>query len=192
MLSHQCRAVLEGAPVVKRASTLDEAFPNCSCEPWSLTETNGQGIPNHEIVARVLTSPDDYNESTATIITSRLTQIYAMGMSLIRQGATDQEIRDTVVELLNGGAEERRLVGAIVTDAKLYRSFTNNDDQARWFGVYATDSMGKQRHGDVLGLTVSKTAQSKRRHKLAAELKPFIVPATEIEELLPLLREAGI
>lgn len=192
MSGEACRVALEAAPINQRAEHLDKAFPQCACEPWSLTEVGGDGIASDELIARVLTSPDAYDETTSTLLTSKLTQLYAMGMSTIRQGCSDAEIKHTVTTLVDGAAEPRKLIGAIVLPAQKFRDYANDDDAARWFGVYATDDSGKLHHADVFGTKASKGQQQKRRYRLAEEVQPFLVKAADPDELLTKLREAGI
>ena len=192
MSAHECRATLEEAPLYERALRLDEAFPNCACETWALTAVDTPHMADIERFARVLTAPDAYEEATSTILTGKLTQIYSMGMSIIRQGASDSEIIDTINSLLTGGNEPRHLVGAIVASVTFIRSFANDETASRWFGIYATDDRGKRHHGDVLGTTVSKSQQQKRRHKLASDMRAFIVEAVDTTELILRLRNAGI
>jgi hypothetical protein len=191
MTGDACRAAFNAAPVISRAAAMDVAFPQCACEPWSLRSEEGAGVQGSERVARVLTSPDDYDENAATIVTSRLTQIYAMGMSVIRQGASDAEIAVTVSDLLSGGAETRKLFGAVVITADQFRSYVS-DDAARWFGVYATDDRGKNHHGDVFGTTANKKQQSRRRGRLAEDMVPLIVKANNTTDLITELRNLGI
>lgn len=192
MSADQCKAALNAAPDLKRAEHLDAAFPKCACEPWALTAAHGPGIPNEELVARVLTSPDAYEEATSTILSSKLTHIYSLGMSVIRQGASDDEIKHTVHDLLSGGSEPRHLIGAVVANGTMIRAYGNEDDAAQWFGLYATDDRGKLRHGDVFGTTVSKGQQQKRRHRLAADMQPLVVPAADVVDLISKLRAAGM
>jgi hypothetical protein len=191
MTAEACRAAFNAAPIIERGPVLDATFPQCACEPWSLREVGGDGIPNTELVARILTSPDDYDETTSTIITGRLTQLYSMGMSVIRQGAPDAEIIRTVNDLLNGGAEVRKLFGAVVITAEQLRSYVS-DDALRWFGLYSTDDRDKTHHADVFGTTVNKKQQSRRRGHLADEMVPLIVTASDTGELIARLRNAGI
>ena len=192
MSAEACAAALANADVPKRAEALDAAFPGCACEPWALTALGGDGVANHELIARVLTSPDSYDEPTETIMTQKLTQIYAMGMSVIRQGASNEEIVSTAEDLLTSAAEQRKLIGAIIMTAAQLRAYVNEADLARWFGVYATDDRGKAHHGDIFGTKVSKGQQQKRRYKLAVDMLPLIVKAETPERLVAALREAGI
>ncbi len=192
MSAEACRATFEGAETLKRAESLDAAFPQCTCEPWSLTSSGGPGLQDDELVARILTSPDAYEEDTSTILTSKLTQIYAMGMSVVRQGASDAEIASTVQDLLSNASEVRKLIGAVVIGVSALRAYANDDDAARWFGVYATDDRGKTHHVDVLGTKVGKGAQSRRRNRLAADMTPLLVRADNVIDLIANLRASGI
>lgn len=192
MSAGNCRAVLEAAPLYERASRLDAAFPNCACETWALTNSNGSGISDEQLVARILTSPDSYNESTSTILTGKLTQVYSIGMSVIRQGASDEEIRKTIEDLTTGGSEQKRLIGAVVASAAMFRSYVTEETGFKWFGLYATDDRGKLNHGDVLGTTTTSKQQQKRRYRLATDMQNHVLVSTECEELICKLREAGM
>lgn len=196
MTAEACRATFESEPDNERAARLDSVFPRCACEVWSLTEAGGDGVDDGEVVVRILTSPNAYNLDTATIITERLTVLYSAGLSVIRQGASNDEIIKTIETLLIGGAEQKSLVGAIVMQAAKFRSYANDDD--RWFGVYATDDCGKAHHVDVLGTTPiaeSKGAVSRekkaRRYKLALDMQPYVVFDSEPERLIEKLRGMG-
>lgn len=196
MSAEACRAALDGADILERAGQLDAAFPQCACEPWSLTADGGCGVQNEELVARVLVAPDDYDETASTILTSRLTALYSMGLSVIRQGASDDEVLGTIDELMTKGSERRTLVGAVVMGAEKIRSYANDD--SRWFGVYATDDRGKERHADIFGTTPlgsnssAKRTKSQRRNRLAADMLPLILFEADPPQLLSKLRLAGI
>lgn len=196
MTAAGCRAAIETVAVHQRAVSIDTQFPRCSCEPWSLTEAGGDGVAGHELIARVMTSPDGYNESEETIIAGKLTQLYAGGLSTVRQGASDDEILATITELMTGGEEQRSLVGAVVMTAEKLRLYANDDD--RWFGVYATDDRGKHHHIDVFGTvpaggtSARERAKRQRRYKLAEDMLPLLVYADEPADLLARLRAAGI
>ncbi|WP_158014124.1 hypothetical protein [Sphingomonas sanxanigenens] len=147
-------------------------------------------------MARILTSPDSYNEETSTILAGKLTHIYSMGLSMIRQGASDAEILQTIDDLTSTEVETRVLVGAIVVSVETLRAYIEDDQ--KWFGVYATDDRGKLHHIDMLGTipagtrSAIKKAQSKRRNKLAEDMIPLVVFSEDPNELLSKLRDAGI
>lgn len=191
MSATQCAAAFNAAPVSERAAKLDEAFPNCACESWALTEAGGSGIGDHELIARVLTAPNDVDEETETIVTAKLTQMYAMGMSVIRQGASSDEIANTAQFLIDNNAGPVSLYGAAVISASQLRSYVTEEDMGRWFGVYATDDRGKTHHGDIFGTKASKGQQQKRRHRLASDMALLIVRADTPEKLVTALRQRG-
>lgn len=190
MSAEQCRAVIVDCPVVERAPRLDDAFPACACEPWALTEVGGPGVANGELVARILTSPDQYDEATSTILTQKLTHLYSLGLSVIRQGASDAEILGTIEELMTKAVEPRNLVGAVIIGVQSLRDYVDGD--VRWFGVYATDDRGKVHHVDVLGTKANGNTQKKRRYRLANDMLQLVVFENEPAELLKKLRSAGI
>jgi hypothetical protein len=196
MSAQACRAAFEGAPPRDRAGALDTAFPSCSCEPWALTAVGGGGVHDDELLARILTSPNGYNLTSSTVIRERLQVIYSSGLSIIRAGASDQEILDTISELTSGD-DPKTLVGAVLLTARTVRSYIH-DDYSQWFGVYATDAGEKVRHADILGTTPnagSKNArrrmQDDRRYKLADDMNSMILFETDPASLVVKLRQAG-
>lgn len=194
MSAEGCRATWAASPILKRAETIDAAFPGCACEPFSLQASGGDGVSNDELLARVLTSPDAYDEKTSSILTQKLMAVYSLGLSVIRQGAADAEILGTIDQLLQGQAEPRKLVGAILFSTRIIRSY---DAASRWFGVYATDDDHKQHHVDIIGTTpAGSTSQSKklkneRRYRLADDLRQYVIFADQRDALLAELRDAG-
>jgi hypothetical protein len=126
----------------------------------------------------------------------RLMHLYLSGMSVIRQGANDDEIFSTIDELMSGGAEQRKLIGAVVMPTSFVRQF---QDPQRWFAAYATDVPGKSHHADLCGTkptAVSKSQAEKqqrhRRYEFERELRQRIVFADQPALLVEQLRHAGI
>lgn len=193
MSGDACRLVWRGAAYNAKASALDDAFPNCGCEPWSLVAANEDHVADDEPLARILTAPWMYDEGQ--MLTSRLTQVSAGGVSLIRAGATDAEILSTIDNLLNGQADPQTLIGAAVFGAHRIRSL---GDPEKFFGIYHTEAPGKVRHADILATRPSgtrsaqKKAEKDRRYLLRDTLIPLIVRADEPAALLTKLRAAGI
>lgn len=178
-----------------KACGLDRVHPNCACEPHSLRSQGGDGVTDSEILARVFTDPASYNQSTSTIIGGKITSVHSAGLSTIRQGASDQEISDTISTLLNGGEEVQSLVGAAVFKTSAIRAFGDAD---RWFGVYATDDGNKEHHADVLGTcaAVSKNQldklKSARRNELRKLLEASLIRESDLKGLIAALRTHGI
>ncbi len=195
MTAQACREVLENAAHRERAPALDAAHPHCVCEAWSLSLANDNRFEGGELVARILTAPGDYDEESQTVLTARLCDLYSCGLSVIRAGASDEEILDTINQLTIEANGDRTLLGAVVVSVEEIRQFDAAD---RWFGVYATDDRGKSYHGDVMGVSPvgSKSAigraKSRRRHLLAASWNDKVLFSDIPLDLLAQLRTAGI
>jgi hypothetical protein len=191
----ECHQAWAASGEFDKACGLDLAHPNCICEVHSLRSQGGDGVANAEILARVFTDPASYNQSTSTIVSAKITSVYGAGLSTIRQGASDQEITDTINALLSGGVEAQSLVGAAVFETSTIRAFSNPD---RWFGVYATDDGDKEHHVDVLGICPAvsknqfKNLQSARRNELRKMLENSLIRASDPTELIAELRTRGI
>lgn len=178
-----------------KACGLDHAHPNCLCEIHSLRSSGGEGVADNEILARVFTDPASYNQSTSAIVSGKITSVHGAGLSTIRQGASDQEISDTINALLSGVQEAQSLVGAAVFETSVIRKFS---DLERWFSVYATDDGNKEHHVDVLGTcpigskNKVKNLKSARRNELRKMLEESLIFESDPSELLAELRTRGI
>jgi len=189
-----CRQAWNNAQPHQRAPAIDAAFPDCKCEAHSLCAVGGDGVGDNELLARILTSPTDYDETTSTILTQRLMHLYSLGMSVIRQGANDDEIIGTIDELTNAD-EPRKLVGAVIIPTSMIRAFA---DPKRWFAAYATDDREKIHHVDLCGTTPDgsnsqvKKISSARRYALRDAMSAHVILAGDAPALLACLRAAGI
>ena len=175
---------------------LDQAFPDCVCEAVPLRAGGGEPVNDNERIARILTTPDGFDLSANQLITSKLTSVYGCGFSVIRSGASDAEIRLTVDKLVNSQSEKQELVGAALVTADVIRSMQGG---ARWFGVYATDDGEKEHHVDLLGTRPKadsnsqiRKQQNERRYRLRDVLGVSIIRSADVDELISLLRQAGI
>lgn len=154
-------------------------------------------MPDGEVVARVLTTPGDYDDTIQDLVSGKLTNCYARGLSLIRTGASDKEVLDTIATLM-AAEDAKGLVGAVVLPAGVIRDVGGRPNHA--FCVYDTDTpSGAQHHADVVGTferEKSKSAwgreQQKRRYALRDEMRKYVVEATTPADLLAELRRAGI
>jgi hypothetical protein len=190
----ECHQAWAASGEFDKACGMDRAHPNCICESHSLRSQGGEGVIGSEILARVFTDPASYSQSTSTIVSGKITSVHGAGLSTIRQGASDQEITDTINTLLSSG-ETQSLVGAAVFKASAIRDFGNPD---RWFGVYATDDDNKEHHVDVLGTCPSgskkeiKNLKSARRSELRKLLEESLIRESDLEGLIAALRTHGI
>lgn len=178
-----------------KACGLDHIHPNCVCEMHSLQSKGGAAVANEEVLARVFTDPASYQYSTSLIVSQKITSVHGAGLSTIRQGASDEEISETINALLKGGQEAQSLVGAAVFETSTVRELGDPD---RWFGVYATDDGNKKHHVDILGTCPAgatksgKGLRSKRRSELRQILQRSIIFQSDPDELLAELRLRGI
>lgn len=191
----ECHQAWVASGEYEKACGLDRAHPKCACEAHSLRSQGGDGVTDSEVLARIFTDPASYSQSESAIAARTTTNVYGLGLSTIRQGASDQEITDTINTLLNSGAETQSLVGAAVFETSAIRAFSDPD---RWFGVYATDDGTKEHHADVLG-TCAAASQSQlrklqkiRRSSLRKLLEASLIKESDIAGLIAALRTRGI
>ena len=190
-----CQKAWSDAGEHDKACGLDRAQPNCVCEEFSLRTAGGPGVASGEILARVFTDPASFQLSTGAIVAQKVTSVHGAGLSTIRQGASDQEISETIETLLNGGQEAQSLVGAAVFETSVVRGL---GEPERWFGAYATDDGDKEYHVDILGTcppgsaSSMKNQKSARRNELRKILQNSIILVSDPATLLAELRSRGI
>lgn len=193
MTAEGCRACWHSASHNDKASALDAAFPSCACEPWSFVGDGFAGIDNNEVIARVVTTPGMYSEGE--LLTSKLTAIDSSGLSIIRQGASDEEILSTINQLVNEAAEPQTLHGAVVFRVADVREI---GAPTRHFGIYHTPDADKVAHGDILATrppgsnSAVKKEQRTRRYALRDFMLGQIVQESDAGRLLAALRLRGI
>lgn len=152
-------------------------------------------MADEDKVARIITEPRDYDIDLRLLLTARLTSVYFNGLSIIRQGASDEDIIRVISRQLSGEGVVG-LFGAAILNA---RDIRNCGQPAKHFCIYDTDAPGLESHADVTGTfdaTLSrsawKKAESTRRAALRDILGEHLVRATTPEALLSALRNAGI
>ena len=187
-----CRSAWTQPGGNEAALSLDRAFPDGLCEQFSLSDPPRTAIPDDELLARVLTSSIDADYSAKDILAARLTSAYGRGFSVIRSGASDEDILGVIDKLL-ASREGGLLIGAVVIPAAEIRS------PHKEFCVYDTDGIDIALHGDVVGTfpadmtkSASEKLRTRRRHSLRDRMLPKIVLSSERRDLLNLLRIAGI
>lgn len=179
----------------ERASNLDAEAPGCICEAVSLRAEGGPPVGADELVARILTSPDGFDEDAGLILHQKLLACYSLGLSVLRQGATDQEITLTIEILTQGLEHPRTLFGAALTRVSDIRQL---DAGERFFAVYATDAPYNDHHADIMGTAPkaesknqARKAETSRRKKLRDLIQTKLLPASNPPSLIAALRSAG-
>jgi hypothetical protein len=165
---------------------------------FSLADPPRSAVHDDERVARIVVAPLDYDLTIDELLTSRLTQIYASGLSVIRRGASEKEIL-AVVDRLLAADGVNGLVGAAVLDAVEIRRC---GAPAKHFSVYDTEEPGIEYHADVAGtfdralMAASRSGWTKemkrRRSALRDVLTGRLLLADTRAALIDVLRAAGI
>jgi hypothetical protein len=192
----ECYGAFHNGPEQKRASRLDDGeFKNCACEVHSFTEGGGSGVAVDAVLVRVLTDPKQYSLTDGELLDAPMQGIHGRGFSMIRSGATDEEIRSTIRLLVEQSSEPQTLAGAATISVETVRAM---EADTRWFGVYATDAEGNDHHADILGTAPQGTKKEVndlrilRRRKLKQVLEGSIIIATNEDDLILKLREIGV
>lgn len=186
-----CIEIWRGAEHHQRVDALDRAHPDCGCEQHSLAGPPRTAVANDDLVARIVIAPEDWNE-TRTYLGVRLIQAYRNGFSLIRQGASEDEIVRAANNLLDG-EDNPTLVGVSVVPASSIRELG-----VHWFCVYDTEQGDYQHHAEIAGTadrTWSNSQAEKqkgvRRKALRQLLNDNIIEADTVEDLVIKLRAVG-
>ena len=195
--SGECIAAFNLKPFNERAERLDSGnLKGCACEVFALTAAGGDGLTDETVLARVLTDPKGIDKATGELVADRLLGIHQSGFSVIRTGASDAEIIETVRILVDQTAEPQTLVGAATVTAGEIRQF---DQNSRWFGVYATDVANNLHHADILGTMPDGESKSKRKEAkkvrqraLNRLLKSNVIKSDNEMDLIIKLRALGI
>lgn len=192
MVTEDCVALWQTAEPKHRAQVIDQHHPECGCERHSLRRPDFDPIDSGEVIARILTSPAGYDISTGEILTARLVAAYSSGISVVRQGASDDEIKLTVEQLTSGTAEPNTLVGASILQVGKIRSL---GDGTQWFCVYDTDEGVKKHHADIVGTfptglnrSQEKKEKSRRRQSLKILFESHVYQAQTLDDLIRAFR----
>lgn len=156
-------------------------------------------MPDGERLARIITTPAEYNAEQKVLERAKLTQIHTRGLSLIRSGAPDDEILATIA-MLTSAEDKQELVGAVVIPAETIRGCGQPE---KHFAVYDTDGtaggLPLTKHADLAGTFMAglstsawKTEVSRRRKALVELMQANLLRAAEPQELLAQLRANGI
>jgi hypothetical protein len=133
-----CRQLFAASEDDKKfADILEERFPECQCECYSVGEGSPGPIAGEEVLHRIIVSPRDYDPDSDTIRGAPFEKVFANGLSVCRGIATDAEVTALVEEgLVHTASEPSKQVWAIcevvTSDIRAMRS----NDNDRLFCVY--------------------------------------------------------
>jgi hypothetical protein len=93
----ECRRLLnENYDDASLARKVEEAAPNCCCEPETVSDISPGPVGNDEILYRLMISPRDYDPTTRLIAQKPFEKLFANGLSVMRALGTDDDFLDIV------------------------------------------------------------------------------------------------
>jgi hypothetical protein len=187
-----CRDAWKSDSSRGRASSFDLCFPDCCCEAHSL-KSDAPGVGDRELIARIFTTPESYNQNTREVVWNKLVRAFSDGLSMFRSGCSEGQIRDAVEKLTRGGAENNELAGVALIHVEKIRKLGN---PSRWFCIYDTESDEFSSHTDLIAtrtdpnLSRSKQGlqQSERVRALRDEFTSSFVFSSSVDDLIDQLR----
>jgi len=133
-----CRALISGNDNDKNlAWKIEEAFPNCACQAYSVGEGSPGLVEDTEILYRLVVSPVDLDLRTGTILSTVFEKAYQNGLSVFRECATDEHIEALVTDLLTvkQGAQPRTVLALFRIECAAIRTLSEQPT-GRLFCVY--------------------------------------------------------
>ena len=133
-----CRQVFSaGENDRKLADSLEEHFPGCQCERYSVGDGSPGPVADDEVLHRIIVSPRDYDPDSNTIRSPLFEKVFANGLSVCRSIATDAELAALVEEGLVHTASEtpKQVWGICEAVTSDIREMRGNDNE-RLFCVY--------------------------------------------------------
>lgn len=176
-----CRDALDGAGSVDRADLL---WPieggTFFCESCAHPDSPGV-VEDDEILNFVVFDPQQVF-SDGTLQPFALMQVDRMGLSLLRQGATDEEFRLTVFEMNPDPSVNKKLHGVV----EFLASALRYDGSARLVGIYDTPLPKKRHHADMVAPrwpgAMSNNARKTLNKRRLAQLNSKMGAATPLAE----------
>lgn len=132
-----CRALLNGLSADGlQACRVDQAFPGCACEQFSVGETSPGRIDDSEYVYRMVISPGDIDDDGRLLLIA-LRDVKSDGLSVFRDHATDDDIIALVSDRLSRPADKpQKVVQALLRAQVSQIRALQNAQLGRLFCVY--------------------------------------------------------
>jgi hypothetical protein len=83
-----------------KAKQIEDGFPDCCCEQFSVGEGSPGRIEDHEVLYRMFTDPVDVDQF-GRVAREAFSSAYKNGLSIIRECASDDDIRNIVSDILS-------------------------------------------------------------------------------------------
>jgi hypothetical protein len=83
-----------------KAKQIEDQFPDCCCEQFSVGVGSPGRIEDHEVLYRMFTDPVDVDQY-GRLAREAFSSVYKNGLSIIRAGASDNDVRTIVSDILS-------------------------------------------------------------------------------------------
>jgi hypothetical protein len=165
-LARRCpRVFLVNSDTGERASRLSEACPNCICERVTVGRHGSPSpVRSSEILHSVLIAPADLENDQIAITV--ITHAEKNGMSVLRDGASNEEFRQTI-NIRRQDNANRHFHGVASIRCAEVRALNlppNANDplrRERLYCVFDTDLEGRPHHADIFA-TMHPNAQASK------------------------------
>jgi hypothetical protein len=176
MAADQCLPAFVGAPNDENfAAYIDEVSPECVFEDHQVSDYSADPVDSNEVLVRLVMDPSHIHDDGSGIrLKSSFFNVAATaGASCLRHGrATEQEYQTTARMILaenptTPDGQPRKVYGIVMIPVKRLRELRIVLDQEtreniRAFCVYATGSVDRPNHADVLVHGVKRYAKLTR------------------------------
>ncbi len=175
-----CRAAATHQPVRERAARIHTAcHGQFACERFSLGPRCPGPVADVEYLNLIITDPQAVDPRSGKLLPVLVTQVDGNGVSVLRDGATDEEFHVTYAEMKRGSdakGRERFLYGV----CRFLAGEIRHENNQRFLGVYATALAQRRHHADVLAPPVAtRREQEARKKRIIDKIGPRIIDGAE-------------
>lgn len=139
MRCEECRNALS-ATGRKLARTIEDAFPSCECESYSVGEGSPGRVLSNEILYRMFVNPVDVEIDNGIVRVARtaFSKAYEDGLSIIRDCAKDEDVEALATDILSRKPDQapKSVLAIFKFICSAIRLETSTFDGKRAFCVY--------------------------------------------------------
>lgn len=170
MSCETCRAALSAGP--GRVGRINQALDGqCGCESFSVSPHSPGIVSDPEILHYLVPTPEGRLEN-GLLNPSFLVQVDVEGLSVLRDGASDQEFELTVAELRPRWRDKNRVLEGVMSftaEAVRYES-----EACRLCCVYDSAMPEKPHHADLMAPELPALSKSQLERQRRARLKMIV------------------
>ncbi|MER9091515.1 hypothetical protein NKI34_10355 [Mesorhizobium sp. M0700] len=135
----ECAKLLDGTAVDdKQAARVEEAFPHCECEKYSVGKESPGPVSSEEIIYRMVVSPASIDWNAKKLIADSFRDTTLNGFSVFRDLATNDHISAIAIDRLSrkAAAKPKTVQALIRFKVERVRSLELEGVEGRLFCVY--------------------------------------------------------